>query len=507
MNRADLHAADAQHHVQKLRPGREQVAIPEVGLQPLRHLIGGLVCEGEHHDPVGHPQQRSPLTVADEGDAGDHRMRLARACAGPDHNVLLRVGMFEQILLRIERAKLPQPPQDALLARRQPAVADDEGQDARVEGLPEHAHLAVKARERRLPPFNPGQMLPAAVQIDLDVPPIAPQPLPGQRPVDALRRRTQLRAIAKHAVQLAAAHVLFHHLMDRGLVDLPAGQIVKARIIRLQSLGRALLRNVVCFRPILRNIGLKQPAHLQHGPRIKGIPPPLDHLPQGLIQLAEKRGLVRQILPQKCKALLHHNVHALRSEKRPRHLGQAHHLKDEGKPSGVASDVPLQVKAIPPRLLLGRRGQLALGGSDDHGLIVLNAQDALLPPALQLHDQDAPLRQEDAHVKFPSENLPVPVDDARIVEIGLGPGDEQTFAAVPGVLRPNHPRHPSSPRSPAHVESQTCIYYTESAPAFQPLWPEWKQLSRTHRKNPHGCIAGSNPAHAPLILAKSSPIC
>ena len=113
-------------------------------------------------------------------------------------------------------------------------------------------------------------------------------------------------------------------------------------------------------------------------------------------------------------------------------LREAYHRNDQGEFPRRLADLPLQRKAVAARLLLRVGWDFSLRRPDENRIAVFNAENAALPPPLQLHDQNALSGHKDTHVKLPAKELTVPIDDVAVIQIRPGPGEKSVFPKITG---------------------------------------------------------------------------
>jgi hypothetical protein len=179
------------------------------------------------------------------------------------------------------------------------------------------------------------------------------------------------------------------------------------------------------------DIGLKEIPHLQHRSMIERIPIPVIRFPKGLIYLAEKGRIIRQILFQECEPLLTNNIQPFLLVTRLGNLRQANHLQNKGEFIYTLSDMPLNGKSITTGLSHRRRFFfLGTHSYNDCVIVIVYTNNGFLSPALKLKYQDTLPRHQHTNIELASIKLTVPVNNAIIIKILLRFLNEKTLSDI-----------------------------------------------------------------------------
>ena len=172
MNRANLHVFNSGHHLQVIRVGGYQVAIPEVCLEFFLHLICSFICKCDHHNTVSHFPQRNILGIADKSNTRNHRVGFAGTCTGANYNVLFRRSMLNFILLKIKLALFAKLFENRFLRTVIFSIMNYKGSSILAKRLTQYAHGAVKAHEHIINGSSRRNMVFLFVKCDFDIIPI-----------------------------------------------------------------------------------------------------------------------------------------------------------------------------------------------------------------------------------------------------------------------------------------------------------------------------------------------
>ena len=231
--------------------------------------------------------------------------------------------------------------------------------------------------------------------------------------------------VGEYTVKLTTVLILRDQFVNRCTVDLiRTTEIVETRIIVLVVRGSQLFLNLRLTRLIQVNVGFEQVTHFQHCPMIKRIPVPVADFPECLVQFVKESCIVGQVFFENGKLLLHYDIQPAGLEEGLRNLRQAYHLVDQREFANILTNMTLQRETVSACLFLGRCRNLSIGGLDNNSIVVLNAENAFLTPAFQLHNENPFSGHEDADVKFSTINLTIPIYDVRIIEVLLSLVDE-----------------------------------------------------------------------------------
>ena len=77
VNRANPHIIDQTDEVQIIHVASQKIEVVEVLLDFFLHLIRCVICEGDHHNAVGHILNIAALGTTKKADSGNHGVRLS----------------------------------------------------------------------------------------------------------------------------------------------------------------------------------------------------------------------------------------------------------------------------------------------------------------------------------------------------------------------------------------------------------------------------------------------